>query len=139
MMMLSKQLRLECAVWILCAYLFAFMQPTILHSVHAATHLYSVAETKASHSSSDHVHAYNTHEHGDVLEILLQMLFDEDSYSTGSATVVQTTILSGHLVTSDSASSPGEKDFSYRKPVSQSEPCSLVQRPFIPPPQLLTA
>jgi len=138
-MMLSKQLRLECAVWLLCAYSLAFMQPTILHAVHSATHLYSIAETKASHSSTDHVHAYNTHEHGDVLEILLQMLFSEESQSTGSATLVKTTILSGHLANSGSDISPCEKDFNYRKPVSQLEPRSHVQRPFIPPPQFLAA
>jgi|GEM_PF-5226788 len=132
----TEQLRLDLGYCLLFAYLLAFMQPTLLHSWHAIAHIYALAESEVAHEAADHVHAYNTHEHGDALETMLEMLMNGESHPFNEAKIVKTVSLQFHIPIQSDECVAFPRTFKYERPDSETALAEFKKRPFIPPPQL---
>lgn len=133
----SEQLRQDLGYCLLFAYLLAFMQPTLLHCWHAAAHIYAVAESEVAHEAADHVHAYNTHEHGDVMDTMLRMLLNGESMPLNETSVIKTVSLQLHIPFQSEDCPANAGKYTYKRPVSDHELTEYKKRPFIPPPQVV--
>ncbi|MEL6820550.1 MAG: hypothetical protein AAFP70_02215 [Calditrichota bacterium] len=132
----TERLRQDLGYCLLIAYLLAFMQPTLVQSWHAVAHIYALAESEVAHAAADHVHAYNTHEHGDALETMLQMLMNGESAPLNEAKIVKTVSLQFHIPIQNDESKAFPLAFKYERPDSETALAEYKKRPFIPPPQL---